>query len=287
MVKITCDSTADLEALFRKRNIDVLPLIVTLGEKSYHDGVDVTPPDIFTFVKENNVLPKTAARNEDDFYTFFKQYVDYGDSVIHFNISSKFSASNEMAKKAASRLNNVFVIDSYNLSTGTGLLAMHACDMAEAGASAEEIVKSVNARIPYVQASFVVDTMEYLRKGGRCSGIASFAASVLKIKPTILVKDGGMVVGKKYMGNFDKVILKYVADTLNSFNNPDYTRIFVTHTYASDETVSSVIQEIKKLAPFKEIIETKAGCTVTSHCGKNTLGILYINDGFINPYSVK
>ncbi len=283
MVKITCDSTADLETLFEKRNIGVLPLIVTLGEKSYHDGVDVTPPDIFAFVKDKNVLPKTAARNEDDFYNFFKQYTDCGDSVIHFNISSKFSASNEMAKKAAARLNNVYVIDSYNLSTGTGLLAMHACDMAEAGENAEEIVKSVNARIPYVQASFVVDTMEYLRKGGRCSGIASFAASVLKIKPTILVKDGGMVVGKKYMGNFDKVILKYVADTLNSFNNPDYTRIFVTHTYATDETVNAVVQEIKRLAPFKEIIETKAGCTVTSHCGKNTLGILYINDGRITP----
>ena len=184
-----------------------------------------------------------------------------------------------MAKKAAARLNNVFVVDSYNLSTGTGLLAMHAADMAENGCSAQEIYGEIKNRIPFVQASFVVDTMEYLRKGGRCSGIASFAASVLRIKPTILVKDGGMVVGKKYMGSFDKVILKYVADTLNSFNTPDYTRIFVTHTYADPQTVELVRQEIQRLAPFKEIIETKAGCTVTSHCGKNTLGILYINDG--------
>ena len=279
MIKITCDSTADLDYLFEKRNIDFLPLIVTLGANSFYDGVDIAPPDIFSYVKENGALPKTAARSEEDFYEFFKKYTDCGDSVIHFNIPSKSSASNEMAKKAAARLNNVFVVDSYNLSTGTGLLAMHAADMAESGCSAQEIYGEIKNRIPFVQASFVVDTMEYLRKGGRCSGIASFAASVLRIKPTILVKDGGMVVGKKYMGSFDKVILKYVADTLNSFNTPDYTRIFVTHTYADPQTVELVRQEIQRLAPFKEIIETKAGCTVTSHCGKNTLGILYINDG--------
>lgn len=279
MIKITCDSTADLDYLFKERNIDVLPLVVTLGDKSYYDGVDIKPTDIFWYVKENNVLPKTAARSEEDFYEFFKKYTDNGDTVIHFNISSKFSASNEMANKAAKRLENVFVIDSYNLSTGTGLLALRAADMVDAGASAEEIVKEINSRVPFVQASFVVDTMEYLRKGGRCSSIASFAASVLRIKPSIWVKDGAMIVGKKYMGNFDKVITKYVSDTLETFNHPDYTRIFITHTYANPETVERVREEIKKLAPFKEIIETKAGCTVTSHCGKNTLGILYINDG--------
>ena len=170
-------------------------------------------------------------------------------------------------------------MDSLNLSTGTGLLALHAADMVSGGADAKQIYNEVCARRDSVQASFVVDTMEYLRKGGRCSGIASFAASVLRIKPTILVKDGGMVVGKKYMGSFDKVILKYVDDTLKTFNTPDYTRIFITHTYANPETVELVKNEIKRLYPFKEIIETKAGCTVTSHCGKSTLGILYINDG--------
>ena len=279
MIKITCDSTADLEYLFEQRNIDFLPLAVTLGDKSYFDGVDIKPPDIFSYVKEKGILPKTAARSEEDFYEFFKKYVDEGYEVIHFNISSKFSASNEMANAAAKRLNGVYVVDSYNLSTGTGLLAMYASDLIEKGLSAKEIYEAVLKRIPHVQASFMVDTMEYLRKGGRCSGVASFAASVLRIKPQILVKDGGMVVGKKYMGSFDKVILKYVADTLRVFDNPDYTRIFITHTYAAPETVQAVREEIQKLAPFKEIIETKAGCTVTSHCGKSTLGILYINDG--------
>ena len=279
MVKITCDSTADLEYLFAERDIDVLPLIVTLGDKSYYDGVDVTPPDIFDFVKKDKILPKTAARNEDDFYNFFKKHTDNGDSVIHFNISSKFSNSNQMANAAAAKLPNVYVVDSYNLSTGTGLLAMYASDLAAAGESAENIYKAVTARIPFVQASFVVDTMDYLHKGGRCSGVARFAASVLKIKPMIIVKDGAMVVGRKYMGSFDKIILKYVSDILNSYNNPDNTRIFITHTYSDPSTVEAVKAEIQKLADFKEILITKAGCTVTSHCGKNTLGILYINDG--------
>lgn len=278
MVKITCDSTADLDYLFAERGIDFLPLIVTLGEKSYYDGIDITPPDIFSFVDEKNILPKTAARSEEDFYEFFSKYTEQGHSVVHFNISKSMSASNEMANKAASRLKNVYVIDSANLSTGIGLLVLYAADLAEKGLTAKEIYDLTKARVPFVQASFVVDTMKYLHKGGRCSGIARFAASVLRIKPMILVKDGAMVVGKKYMGNFDKIITKYVEDTLNTFNTPDLTRIFITHTYANPETVKAVREEIKKRANFKEIIETKAGCTVTSHCGKSTLGILYIND---------
>ncbi len=279
MVKITCDSTADLDYLFREKNIDVLPLIVTLGDKSYFDGVDITPPDIFSYVKETKVLPKTAARSEEDFYDFFRKYTDEGTEVVHFNISKSMSASHNMACNAAKRLPGVYVVDSANLSTGTGLLALYAADLAQTGKSAEEIYNAVCSRIPSVQASFVVDTMDYLHKGGRCSGIAKFAASVLRIKPTILVKNGAMVVGKKYMGSFDKIILKYVDDTLKTFDTPDLTRIFITHTYADPQTVEKVREEIARIAPFLEIIETKAGCTVTSHCGKNTLGILYINDG--------
>lgn len=277
MVKITCDSTADLDQEFKKREIDFLPLYVTLGDKNYFDGVDITPPDIFAFVKEKKVLPKTAARSEEDFYAFFNSYVEKGMEVVHFNISSLFSASNAEAKKAAARLKGVYVVDSLNLSTGTGLLAMYAKDLADEGWDAETIYNRCVERIPHVQASFVVDTMEYLYKGGRCSGVASFMASVLRIKPMILVRDGAMVVGKKYMGGFDKVIVKYVQDTLARFNTPDLTRIFITHTYAEEKTVQRVREEIQKLAPFAEIIETHAGCTVTSHCGKNTLGILYIN----------
>lgn len=279
MVKITCDSTADLEYLFEERNIGVLPLTVTLGNDSFYDGVDITPPDIFEFVKKNKILPKTAARNEEDFYDFFSSYTSQGYEIVHFNISRSMSASHEMALNASKRLDGVYVVDSANLSTGIGLLALYACDLADEGLSAKEIYDKVCARRGAVQASFVVDTMDYLYKGGRCSGIAKFAASVLRIKPSILVKDGAMVVGKKYMGSFDKIITKYVRDTFITFNKPDLKRIFITHTYASPETVQAVREEIKSIAPFREIIETKAGCTVTSHCGKSTLGILYINDG--------
>ena len=278
MIKITCDSTADLDQEFKKREIDFLPLFVTLGDKNYFDGIDITPPDIFEFVKKNKILPKTAARSEEDFYTFFKSYVDQGYEVIHFNISNKFSASYAEAKKAADRLQGVYVVDSLNLSSGTGLLALYAKDLVDEGVlDAKTIYERCLERVPHVQASFVVDTMEYLYKGGRCSGVASFMASVLHIKPMILVRDGAMVVGKKYMGNFDKLILKYVHDTLDRFNTPDLTRIFITHTYASDQTVENVKEEILKIAPFADVIATHAGCTVTSHCGKNTLGILYIN----------
>ena len=278
MIKITCDSTADLDQEFQKRDIDFLPLFVTLGDNTYFDGVDITPPDIFEFVKKNKILPKTAARSEDDFYNFFNSYVEQGYEVIHFNISSKFSASHEEAKKAAARLQGVYVIDTYNLSSGTGLLAMYAKDLVDEGSlDAQTIYNRCIERIPHVQASFVVDTMEYLYKGGRCSGVASFMASVLHIKPMILVSNGAMVVGKKYMGNFDKIILKYVRDTLARFNTPDLTRIFITHTYADEKTVQNVREEILRIAPFADVIATHAGSTVTSHCGKNTLGILYIN----------
>lgn len=285
MVKITSDSTSDLGESFAARGIDVLPLVVTLGENSYYDGLDIQPPEIFDYVKKTGILPKTAARSIEDFTSFFKKYTDEGHQVIHFNISSHFSSSNQYANAAAQSLPGVYVIDTLNLSSGSGLLVMYAQDLADQGTDAETIVQKVKQRVPYVQASFVVDTMDYLKKGGRCSGVASFAASVLKIKPTILVKDGKMVVGKKYMGSFDKVILKYVDDTLASFNNPDPKRIFITHTHASPEVVEAVRNKIienreKAGKPaFENIIETLAGCTITSHCGKSTLGILFINDG--------
>lgn len=278
MVRITTDSTADLGELFTSLDIPMLPLIVTLGSDSFYDGVTINPKDIFSFVEKEKILPKTAARSVEDFYDFFKQFTDNGEEVVHINISSGFSATHNHAIQAAKRLEKVYVIDSKSLSSGTGLLVLYAHDLAKEGYNADEIYDKTQARIPFVQASFVVDTMEYLKKGGRCSGIISFAASVLKIKPTILVKDGLMTVGKKYMGTFDKIITKYVEDTLTNFNTPDLTRIFITHTYSSLHVVESVKSKILEMCPFAEVLETKAGSTITSHCGKNTLGILFIND---------
>ena len=278
MVRITTDSTADLGADYEKYGIGVLPLNVILDGESYLDGVTVMPEDIFRTYNEKKILPKTAARSPQDFKEFFSQYTEKGEEVVHINISSKISMTHENAVAASKELQGVYVVDSLSLSTGTGLLVLYACELAQQGLSGKEIAEKVAARTGSVQASFVVDTMEYLHKGGRCSSLARFAASVLKIKPTFLVKDGAMEVGKKYMGSFDKIIGKYVEATLETFNKPDLTRIFVTHSSARPETVQLVKDKIKELANFKEIKETVAGSTITSHCGRGTLGILYIND---------
>lgn len=279
MVRITTDSTADLGPLFAERGIETLPLIVTLDGKDYFDGVDVFPKDIFRVYNEKKVLPKTAARSKEHFKAFFQKFLDAGEEVVHINLSSKISMTHENAAAAAAELDGVYVIDSLSLSSGTGLLVLYADDLRKKGLSAKEIYELTGNRVKAVQASFVVDTMEYLHKGGRCSGVTRFVASVLKIKPTILVKDGGMVVGQKYMGSFDKSILKYVDNTLAEFDTPDLTRVFVTHSYASPEVVEAVKARVAERKPFAEIIETVAGSTITSHCGKGTLGILYLNDG--------
>lgn len=279
MVRITTDSTADLGPLYAERDIPSLPLIVTLDGKEYLDGVDIFPEDIFRVYNEKKVLPKTAARSKEAFKEFFKQFTDAGDEVVHINLSSKLSTTHESAVAAAAELDGVYVIDSLSLSSGTGLLVLYADDLKNKGLSGKEIYEKTLKRVPSVQASFVVDTMEYLHKGGRCSGVTRFVASVLKIKPSILLKDGAMVVGSKYMGNFDKCILKYVDNILKEFDTPDLTRIFITHSCAAPETVAAVRARVAELKPFAEIIETVAGSTITSHCGKGTLGILYLNDG--------
>lgn len=276
MIRITCDSTADLGDMFKSLDIPFLPLVVTLGKDSYYDSVTIDPLKIFDYVAENKILPKTAARSIEDFTQFFKQFTDIGDQVIHINISSFMSSSYEYASVAAQNLPGVYTIDSLTLSSGTGLLVLYALDLVKLGLSAEEILLKVRQKVKNVQASFVVDTMNYLNKGGRCTSVQYIASTLLKIKPTILVKAGFMIVGKKYVGNFDKIILKYVEDTFKNYPTPDYSRIFITHTYSSSETVEAVKNKILSIAPFKEILITKAGSTITSHCGKNTLGILFM-----------
>ena len=279
MVKITCDSTADLDYLFEKRNIDFLPLIVTLGANSFYDGVDITPPDIFSYVKENGALPKTAARSEEDFYEFFKKYTDCGDSVIHFNISSKFSASNEMAKKAAARLNNVFVVDSYNLSTGTGLLAMHAADMAESGCSAQEIYGEIKNRIPFVQASFVVDTMEYLRKGGRISSVAAVAGEMLSIKPVVAVERGEVKLVGKAMGS--KKGNNLLTQLVDRFGGIDFSMPYALgYSGLSDEFLKKYLNDSEKL--WKEHTDSvpsyMIGSTIGTHVGPDAIAVAFFSN---------
>lgn len=281
MVKITSDSSADLNELFDERQIPTMPLSVILDGEDHLDGVDIFPQDIFKAYEERKVLPKTAASSPENFKQFFVKHKEDGAEIVHFSLSSKISANWSNANTAAQEVGGVYVVDSLSLSSGIGLLVMYASDLAATGKyTAKEIYEKCLARRAAVQASFMVDTMEYLHKGGRCSGLTRLVATLLRIKPSIYVKDGVMGVGAKYTGSFSKNILKYVDNTLREFNNPDFTRIFVTHSYADPADVEAVKAEIKRLAPqFKEIYETKASATITAHCGRGTLGILFINDG--------
>ncbi len=281
MVIISSDSTCDLGVLFKERNVPTLPLAVVLGNDSYEDGITVTPDKIYEFVAKNGILPKTAARGVEEHREFFaglKKNAD--DSIVHFCISGDISATYHNASEAAKDFENVYVVDGRSLSSGTGLLVLYACDLRDSGKyTAKEIFDKCVDRVPFVQASFFVDTMEYLYKGGRCSGLASFFATALKLKPSLLLKDGKIVVGKKYRGSATAIVEKYVDNIFDMYTTPDTKRIFITHTSADPEVVELTRAAIAKHYQFDEIIETIASSTITSHCGKGTLGILFLNDG--------
>lgn len=280
-IKITGDSTLDLsKELLEKYQISLMPLEVTLGDDTFLDGVNITREDIYNFEKKTGKLPKTAARSAFVYKEFFESFLAQGyDAVIHFNISSLLSASHQSTYQAAQELTNVYAIDTLALSTGSSLLALYASELAQEGKTAQEIVDLVEKRKPYIQTSFIIDTLNYLYKGGRCSKLQLLGANLLKIKPTIVMKNGRLDVGKKFRGPMAKVVTEYVKNILDSYNTPDLTRVFITHTDAPAEVVQEVKNILTERFNFKEILETTAGATVTSHCGKGTLGILYLNDG--------
>ena len=283
-VKIFGDSTIDLgKELYEQFNISVVPLTIIMGGTSYLDGENITPSQIYRHFETKNELPKTAATNTETYKEYWKPFLDQGYDIIHFNISSDMSASHANACKAAQELgeDKVFVVDTKNLSSGSGLLVLYACDLVKQGLGAAEIKKRCLARIGAVQASFVIDRLNYLYKGGRCSSIALIAATALTLKPSIRVKDGKMITGKKYIGKLASVAEKYVKDTLNEFNNPDYTRVFITYTETPPEILEKLLSIVKAL-PFKTVYLTEASGTISSHCGPHTLGILYINDGGVD-----
>ena len=278
-IAISSESTLDLsKELIKQYDIHVIPFTVLLGENEYLDG-DISSQDIFDFVAKNKILPRTSAINEFQYKEYFKGILDEGyDAIIHFSLSSEISTSCSQAELAAKKMENVWIVDSRSLSTGIALEVIYASKLAKKGLKPEEIVEKVKARIPYVQASFVIQTLEYLHKGGRCSGLARVSAALLHIKPQIIVSDGKMAPAKKYFGRKSQVIAAYCRDTLEQFANPDLSIAFVTHTLATPEMVANAIEALKNRG-FKTIYETKAGATITSHCGPMTLGILFINDG--------
>ena len=274
---ITSDSTTDLsKELCERYKITVMPLCITLGDKLYTDGVDITPDDIYAHHDRTGELPKTTATNVGDCLDFFSQFTSQGKTVIHFTISSEMSSTYNNACMAAEELGNVYIIDTKNLSTGGGLLVITAAELLNQGLPVEEIVEKTRETVARVDASFVIDNLEYLYKGGRCSAVAMLGANLLKLKPCIQVKNGKMDVAKKYRGRYADVLKQYVTDKIGDYSDIDLDRIFVTHAGCDPQLVDDIVELVKKTAPFKEVFLTRAGCTVSSHCGANTLGVLFI-----------
>lgn len=275
-IAISAESTVDLtKELIERYQIKILPFGIQLGDTFAYDG-EITTDEIIEFVNVNKILPKTSAVNEFQYTEHFEKLKKEYDAIVHFSLSSDLSLAYSNALRASQNFKDVYVIDTRSLSTGIALLCLYAHDLVNEGKSAKEIFDLCSKRVPSVQASFALKRLDYLYKGGRCNSLTYFGANLLKIKPQILVKDGKMLSGKKYRGNFDKVVKHYCEDVLNEFNTPDLTRAFVTYTTAEQDVLDIAINSLKSRG-FKEIFVTRAGGTITSHCGENCLGILYIN----------
>lgn len=276
-VIIASDSTCDLNAeLVERYDVRILPLTVDLGGKAYADGVDIHPDMIYKHYEATGGLPKTAAPNISDLTSFFRKHTADGNSLVFFTISAEMSSTYNNARLAAEEFEDVYVVDTRNLSTGGGLLVVSAGEMAKQGKSAREIAEACTLLAPRVSASFVVDDLEFIHKGGRCSAVAAFGANLLQLKPCISVHDGKMGVGKKYRGKFAAVLEKYIADQLADISGIELDRIFVTHAGCDEEIYRACVEQVKAAAPFGEVLLTRAGCTVSAHCGRNTLGVLFI-----------
>lgn len=275
---LSADSTCDLDAELKERyNVHYFPLHIILNGKDYQDNVDITPEEVYQEYYDRKVLPKTSAVNAEEYIEHFRPWVENGYEVIHINLGHALSSSYQNCCLAASELGHVHVIDSCNLSTGTGLLVVAAGKMIEAGMDAETAAEELRKRVRKCHASFVLDTLTFLHAGGRCSAVAALGANVLKLKPCILVdnRDGSMGVGKKYRGPLSKVLVKYVKDELARYDNINTDLLFITHSGISPDYIDLVRKTVEETLPFKEIHITKASCTISCHCGPNTLGILF------------
>lgn len=276
---LCADSTCDLsEELLERYNIHIFPLHIVLGDRTYQDGVDLVPDQIYQIYREKKILPKTAAINVEEYTEFARPFIKAGNDVIYVTLGSGISATYNNCRLAAEELPGMYVIDSGNLSTGMGHVVLAAAKGIEAGLPVEQIVEQTRALTHRVEASFVIDTLEFLYKGGRCSALAMLGANMLKLKPCIEVDnaDSKMSVGKKYRGSLDKALEQYVKDRLEGRDDIVTDRIFITHSGIAPERVELVRREIAKYQQFDEVIETRAGCTISSHCGPNTLGILFV-----------
>lgn len=282
MIKISTDSTADLpKHLVDEFGISVFPLIVTLGDNEYFDGVNISPDDIYKFVDESKILPKTSARSIEDFKEYFSSLLTSCDAIVHCGIGSKLSVCYSNACRAVEELglgDKVKIVDSCALSSGTGLTVLSGAVAARAGKSLDEVVSEMTKSAQNTQTSFTLDKLEYLYKGGRCSRFTFSVAGLLKIKPRLEIVDGSLINTGKEIGPLKSVLIKYVDSILKKHPSPRKDFCFITHTAMSQELVDMVVEYVKSKNIFEHVEENLAGSVITSHCGKNTLGILYIND---------
>ena len=281
-IRITADSTCDLsESLLQKYEISILPLNIVLDMKSYSDGEEISPDEIYAWSEKMHKTPKTAAVAYDRALEMASAFQENGDEMIFFGISESMSTTCNVMRMVKEELNytGMYVIDSQNLSTGIGLQVLRAAELAGQGLGAQEIVTQIEQERSRVRASFVVERLDYLAMGGRCSSVVALFGGKLKLKPRIEVTDGKMEAGKKYRGNQDKVILKYVQDMEMQLRQADPHRIFITHSGCEEAVIRSVEEYLKGLHHFEEILITRAGGVISSHCGPGTLGVLFYEKG--------
>ena len=277
-IRIVADSTCDLTPeLLERYQIATIPLCIVMNDESFYDGIDVTPSDIYKWADENRTTPKTAAITYDKSMEILKPMMDAGDDIIFFGISGKMSSTCQVIRLIAAQesYSRLFVIDSQNLSTGIGLQVIRAAELAAEGKTAEEIVENITEAQNRVRASFVVDTLTYLARGGRCTAVTALMATAFKIHPMIIVKDGSMGVSKKFRGKMDHVLKTYVDGLKNVLAKAEPSRVFITHSGCTEEIIGIVKAELEALDYFEEILITQAGGVISSHCGPNTLGVLF------------
>ena len=276
-IKITTDSTCDLSSeLLEKYNISVLPLTVIKNGEAFKDHISITPADIFAHVANGGDLCSTTALNISEYEEFFSQYSEEYDGIIHINLGSGFSSCYQNACLAAEDLPKVRTVDSKNLSTGQGLVVLKACELAQTCEDLDALKAQLDAYTEKVEASFVLDQLQYMVKGGRCSMVAALGANLLNLKPCIEVKDGKMSVVKKYRGSYTKCLTTYVKERLAGRDDIDTAHVFVTSTPVPEECEGAVMEVVRQNSNFENVYRTEAGCTVSCHCGPGTLGVLFV-----------
>lgn len=274
-IAISAESTHDLSTdLASKYQINSIPYEIVLGPRVVKDG-EISLEELFSFVEENNSLPHTTAINEFVYTEYFEELLKENDAVVHITLSSGLTSSVSNAKRAAANFSNVYIVDSYTLSTGIGLLCMYARGLADSGLNAEEVAKKTQEKAFSVQASFIIERLDYLFKGGRCNSLQLLGANVFKVRPRIILKDGKMISDKKYRGSMASVVGKYCQELLCE-TEPDLENAFITYSTATEDMLDAARTQLQEKG-FKNIYETHVGVTVASHCGENTLGIFYFN----------